>query len=78
MNEKQKLSKMSNLSYSKLEFGKHLRANMNLTRTEVNSMMNFRSRMTNLKCNYKSAYRTDHFFFVDYVLTKTQKKARVI
>ena len=62
MNEKQKLSKMSNLSYTKLELGKHLRANMNLTRTEVNSMMNFRSRMTNLKCNYKSAYRADQLF----------------
>ena len=57
MTEKQNLSKLKNINYKKFELAKHLKADMILTRSEVNSMMNFRSRMTNLKGNYKSSYK---------------------
>ena len=62
MTLKETHSKMSKLSYKKLEMKQHLKAEAKLTKNETNFIMNARSRSLNVKDNYKSAYKADELF----------------
>ena len=75
MNLKETHSKMSKLSYQKLEMKQHLKAEAKLTKKETNFIMNARSRSLHVKENYKSAYKADQLFcraFLDKTSVESQ------
>ena len=88
INKKEKHSKTSDLSYETLEVQKYLKTDNNLTNDEKYFLFKLRTRMTNVKANFKNSFidlkcklgcdsedNQKHIIECDIILNESQKLA---